>query len=131
MYKFEKLKVWRESLSLLEFVYTICKRLPDNEKNNLIDQIRRSATSVCLNIAEGTGSENDKEFSRYLNIAKKSLFEVIAIVNIINRLYKIDVIQILNQVELVSKLLSGLQKYLKTSRSKSLSANNKGLTTKD
>lgn len=131
MYKFEKLKVWRESLTLLQFVYNICKRLPDNEKNNLIDQIRRSATSVCLNIAEGTGAENDKEFSRYLNIAKKSLFEVIAILNIINRLYKINAIQTLDQVEMVSKLLSGLQKYLKLSRSKSLSTNNQSLKSND
>lgn len=112
MYKFEKLKVWQESLVLLQLIYKICEKLPTNEKGNLVDQIRRAATSISLNIAEGSGAENDKEFSRYLNMARKSLFETIATLKIIHFLYRINVDLAISKTEEVSKMLNGLKKYL-------------------
>lgn len=116
MHKFEKLIVWQKSLILIESVYDICNTLPSNERNNIIDQIRRSALSVSLNIAEGSGSENDKEFNRFLSIAKKSLFEVIAILKIIHFLYKRNIDKQINITDEVGKLLNGFIKKLKTDR---------------
>lgn len=114
MQKFEKLKVWQKSLELTKVIYSLCDKLPKNEERNLIDQIKRAIVSICLNIAEGCGSQNDKEFKRYLFIAKKSLFEVIAILKIIKYLYKIEIELIENKITEVLKLLNGLIKYLLT-----------------
>jgi four helix bundle protein len=119
VYKFEKLKVWQESLELIKEVYRLCDKLPKNEERNLIDQIRRATVSINLNIAEGSGSENDVEFKRYLFIAKKSLFEVIAILKVIEKLYNIKIDLVLEKIELLSKLISGLIKYLKNNNLKS------------
>lgn len=113
MYKFEKLIVWQKSLVLVKSVYHVCDKLPSNEKNNLVDQIKRAAVSISLNIAEGSGSENDKEFNRFLYIARKSLFEVIAILKIINFLYKIDIEKQLELTDEVGKLTNGLINKLK------------------
>jgi four helix bundle protein len=70
MHKFENLRVWQESVVLIQLIYLFCKKLPTSERNNLIDQIKRSSTSVALNIAAGSGSPNNIEYKRYLYIAK-------------------------------------------------------------
>jgi len=102
-------------LELIKEVYKLYGKLPKNEERNLVDQLRRAVVSVNLNIAEGSGSENDVEFKRYLFITKKSLFEVIAILKVIEKLYNIKIDLVLEKIELLSKLISGLIKYLKNS----------------
>jgi four helix bundle protein len=54
VYKFEKLKVWKASMRYLDLIYEIIEQLPKEEKFNLSSQLRRAATSICLNIAEGS-----------------------------------------------------------------------------
>lgn len=113
MYKFEKLIVWQKSLLLLKSIYLVCNRLPTDEKNNIINQIKGATLSISLNIAEGSGSENDKEFKRFLYIAKKSLFEVIATLKVINYIYKINIDEQINMTDEVGKLLNGFINKLK------------------
>ncbi|OGM24983.1 hypothetical protein A3D00_03720 [Candidatus Woesebacteria bacterium RIFCSPHIGHO2_02_FULL_38_9] len=113
MYKFEKLNVWQESMLLSKLCYGISKELPTFERNGLSDQIRRAVTSILLNIAEGSGSESDKEFLRFLYISKKSLYEVVALLKFIEYEYKIGIEKTLNQTDTVGKLLNGLIRKLK------------------
>lgn len=113
MNKFERLKVWQESLILIRKIYTLSARLPKSEERNLIDQIKRSTVSVSLNIAEGSGAENDKEFKRYLNVAKKSITEVQATLKIIHFLYNIKTEEVETKALEILKMLNGLIKYLK------------------
>lgn len=113
MYKFEKLIVWQKSLLLLKSIYLICNKLPTDEKNNIVNQIRRATLSISLNIAEGSGSENDKEYKRFLFIAKKSLFEVIAILKVINYLYNINIDEQIQATDEIGKLLNGFINKLK------------------
>jgi hypothetical protein len=50
---FEKLWVWQKAHKLMQEVHKFCKRLPREERFRLRDQIERSSSSVCDNIAEG------------------------------------------------------------------------------
>lgn len=113
MHKFEKLIVWQKSLLLIKSIYDLCLKLPVSERDNITDQIKRATVSISLNIAEGSGSENDKEFKRFLYIAKKSLFEVIATLKIINFLYKINIDAQIELTDEVGKLLNGFINKLK------------------
>ena len=79
------------------------------------DQLRRAATSVPINIAEGSGAEKDKEFKRYLYISRKSLFETLACLKIIKLLYKKEDKTIEEKINEVGKLLNGLIKKVKLS----------------
>ena len=75
MFSFEKLEIWQRGMDLVDRVYEVARRYPDHEKFGLTNQLTRAATSVPLNIAEGS-VHGRKEFSRFLRIAQGSLFEV-------------------------------------------------------
>ncbi|KKR87934.1 MAG: S23 ribosomal protein [Candidatus Curtissbacteria bacterium GW2011_GWA1_41_11] len=77
-YRFEKLDVWKDAREFVTLVYKITENFPSKEKFGLIDQIRRAAISIVLNIAEGSAGRSDAEFKRFLKMAQGSLHEVIA-----------------------------------------------------
>ena len=84
-FKFEKLEVWQLALDYIDLVYEIAEQLPKNEEYNLKSQITRAATSVALNIAEGSTGQTDAEQARFLGLAIRSLLETVACQHIINR----------------------------------------------
>ncbi len=77
-FKFEKLEVWQLGMELTSKVYSLIKTMPESEKFNLNSQIRRAATSVPLNIAEGSTSQTDPEQLRFLGYAHRSLMEAVS-----------------------------------------------------
>lgn len=116
MHKFRKLQVWQKAMVFVSSIYTMTKKYPRIEQFGLIDQIRRAAVSVPLNIAEGSGSGSDKEFNRFLHIAQRSLYEVITAIEIANQLNYGD--RELNntrihQADELGAMLNGLMKSLK------------------
>jgi four helix bundle protein len=89
-FKFENLEVWKLSLEYVDMIYEIANLLPDKEKHNLRSQMIRSATSISLNIAEGSTSQSNPEFSRFIGIAIRSCIEVIACLHLARRRKYID-----------------------------------------
>ncbi len=84
-FKFEKLRVWQMSLEYIDLAYQIADALPESEKFNLHSQLKRAATSVSLNIAEGSTGQSDAEQRRFLGLALRSLLETVACLRIIAR----------------------------------------------
>ncbi|MHC4117177.1 MAG: four helix bundle protein [Planctomycetota bacterium] len=72
---FEKLWVWQKAYQLMLEIHAFCKTLPRDERFRLRDQIERSSSSVCDNIAEGytTYYYNDK--IKGFNVARKEAGE--------------------------------------------------------
>lgn len=73
--KFEDIKAWQKARAVSSEIYQLCKLGELSKDFGLRDQIRRSAVSVQSNIAEGFGREGNKEFIRFLRIAKGSSSE--------------------------------------------------------
>ena len=98
-----------------------CPKLPRSENFNLNSQLTRAATSVALNIAEGSTSQSDAEQSRFLGMALRSLVETVACLDIIeNRKYVIHD-DLHASRELGSKLFAKIQsmkRFLKQSLAK-------------
>lgn len=82
---YKKLKVWQKAMDLTEEVYRLVRLLPCEETYALSDQMRRAVASVPSNIAEGHG-RGDKDFVKFLTIARGSLFEVETQLLVCNRL---------------------------------------------
>ena len=75
-FKFEELEVWQLSLELINEVYDLLDKYPDDERFDLVRQGRKSVTSVSLNIPEGSIRSN-KEFRHFLRISLGSLMETV------------------------------------------------------
>ena len=76
MKSYRDLIVWQKSVDMVTHVYRLLKRFPEDEKYGLTSQIKRSAVSVSSNIAEGYGRNYTKEYIRFLNISRGSLYEM-------------------------------------------------------
>ena len=84
-YKFERLEVWQMAVEFTDKIYAIAEQLPRSENYNLRSQSTRAATSIALNIAEGSTSQSDAEQARFLGMAIRSLVETVACLHLINR----------------------------------------------
>lgn len=84
-YKFEQLDVWKLALDYIDLVYKISENLPRSEDYNLKSQVTRAATSIALNIAEGSQGQTNAEQARFLGMAIRSLIETVACQQIIQR----------------------------------------------
>jgi four helix bundle protein len=82
-YKFQKLEIYQLALEYVSLIYDLAERLPQSEIFNLKSQITRAATSITLNIAEGSTSQSDAEQSRFLGIALRSFVETVACQDVI------------------------------------------------
>jgi len=72
----ERLDVWRDSMELVEMIYTLSSGFPGSERFGLTSQMRRAAVSVPSNIAEGAARRSTPEYLRFLSIARGSLSEL-------------------------------------------------------
>src|SRR5256884_9711328 len=79
---FRRLRAWQEAVALAVRSRDAIAKLPSVERYALGDQWRRAAYSVALNLAEGASRRGPTEFRRYLDIARSSLHEVEAILEL-------------------------------------------------
>ena len=75
---FESLDFYQDSLTLLKASYKLAGDLPNYERYNLSEQLRRASSSILLNIAEGYGRYHYLERLRFLYIARGSLAETLS-----------------------------------------------------
>ena len=76
LFAFERLEVWQLARNFFKQAYTLIDSFPSSERYNLVDQIRRAATSIALNLAEMTSRSSYKEQAHYSEIAYGSTIEV-------------------------------------------------------
>ncbi|MBN2669198.1 MAG: four helix bundle protein [Bacteroidales bacterium] len=113
--EFEDFEVWKRSIDLAVFIYQLTMKEPLSKDYSLKDQIRRASTSVSNNIAEGFEYGNNKQFARFLRIAKGSLGEVRSQIVVLKRLDYIseeDYHYIYNESKSISKQMYSLINYL-------------------
>ena len=72
----KSLKVYIAVRELVKEIYKISKLLPAYEKFNMVQQVRRAALSVKLNLAEGCSRRSSQERKRYLEISRGSIIEI-------------------------------------------------------
>ena len=115
-YKFQNLSVYQLSLDYIDQVYSSIIGLPDSEKYNLSSQIKRTATSIALNIAEGSTGQSNAEFRQFIGYAIRSAVEVVSCLYLAK---KRDIIKhnkfqkLYIETEIIVKMLQALRKAMR------------------
>ena len=118
-FSFEGLEVYQVARLLVRDVYRLQQKFPQTETYALGDQVRRSASSVTSNIAEGSGRNSNKEKVHFIEIAYGSLMEAFSQLQIaqdLGYLTEQDIDTIRPQFISVAKMLSGLKSYFENQK---------------
>ena len=110
---FEELDVWKKACRLAVETY---RTLADCREYSLKDQVTRAAVSIASNIAEGVERSTQKEYLRFLDIAKGSAGELRTQLYIISKLQLIADFEnqkLIEETKVISKMLQALQNALK------------------
>ena len=70
------LLLWQKSIDFVTEIYITTQHFPKDEQYGIASQLRRAAVSIPSNIAEGAARNSDKEFIRFLSIARGSASEI-------------------------------------------------------
>jgi len=121
----KKLNVWKQAVELSLLVYQATEQFPLEERYSITDQMRRAATSIASNIAEGAARNSKREFARFLYMAKGSLSELDTQLEIAKRLGYLhdeswDVLDA--RMSDIDKMLSGLVRHQLKGRSEKAEA---------
>ncbi len=117
MHNFKNIIAWQKARALVKDVYLLLKKFPKEELYDLVSQIRRAVISIPSNIAEGSGRGSNKEFSRFLDIAIASSYEMetqLILSFDLNYISEGELNLISEKTSEVQKLIYGFQKTLKT-----------------
>lgn len=117
-FKFENLEVWKLAIEYLDEVYRLVEELPKEEMYNLRSQWIRAATSIALNIAEGSTGQSNQEQDRFIGYAIRSTAESAACYRIAQRREYIKNSDTSEAIEeQMDKLARKLQSFRKSLRS--------------
>ncbi len=92
MQDFRKLEVWRRSHQFVLRVYRLSRQLPADERFGLSSQIRRAASAIPANIAEGCGRRGRSKLRQFLHISMGSASELEYFLLLAQDLQLIDIV---------------------------------------
>ena len=88
---FEDLQVWQEAIALAQKIYQITRESEDLSRDrSLVDQLQRASVSISANVSEGFERRSQKEYLRFLSIAKGSAGEVRSLLAVAHAVGHID-----------------------------------------
>src|SRR5262249_43497609 len=108
---YKDLEVWQVAMDVAVACYRITAKFPRDETYGLTAQVRRAASSVAANIAEGYGRETTASFIQFLRIAQGSLKELethLLLAARIELARSEELAPLLDRCERVSKMLRNL-----------------------
>jgi len=110
---FEDLEVWDKAVNFAVDVIDKVEAISSHDRRHyrLFEQVESCSTSVAMNIAEGEGRFSKKEFTRYLYVARGSLYETMTLLEILRRLKWIpdeSVDEIAKQGKEIASMTKGL-----------------------
>jgi four helix bundle protein len=113
-FRFEDLQIWSDSIELTDQLFDLADIAENKKLFRFAEQLRGAAMSISNNIAEGSGSFSHKEFSQFLNIARRSTFECANIILILNRRNLVELSEKIRLFEELAKLSSKITNFRKS-----------------
>lgn len=116
MHNYKELQIWQRSRELVRDIYQLTEVFPDAERFGLVIQMRRSSVSIPSNIAEGSGKSSNKDFIRFLEMARSSAFELetqLILANDLGFISKANLNVLQVKLEEIQKMIFGFEKKIK------------------
>jgi four helix bundle protein len=76
MRNYRDLQIWTKAHNLTLELYKLSRQFPKEEVYGLTSQLRRAASSIGANLAEGCGRQSNPEFARFVRISMGSASEL-------------------------------------------------------
>ena len=114
MHRFKDLEIWKMSRVFCSDVYRITSSFPETEKFGITSQLRRASVSVPSNMAEGCSRKSNKDFSRFLEIAIGSMYELETQLTISNDLGFLDEEELIPLIEKIGVIIKMTSKFKST-----------------
>jgi len=115
LFRFQSLEIWQLAIAVGDQLCEIAELLEAKKKYRFAEQLNGAALSISNNIAEGSGSNSKKEFSRFLDYAHRSVFENANILLVLHRRKYISDEQLnyfLEELNKLARKINSFQKYL-------------------
>lgn len=115
-FAFENLDVYKRALAFSKKVLTITKEI--NGQYSWCDQLNRAATSITLNLAEGSGRWHVKDKANFYFISRGSAFECVPLIELgfeLGLIVEIQRIELREDLQAVCQMLTKLIQSLKES----------------
>lgn len=115
-FRFQDLEIWQMAIEIADELFDIADHLDNKRLYRFAEQLRGAGMSMSNNIAEGSGSNSTKDFSHFLNFARRSTFEN---ANILILLQKRNLISeqklesLLDELDHLCRKITNFQKTLK------------------
>ncbi len=84
-FRFQDLEIWKDAITVADKLLNIADQLESAKLYRFSEQLCGATMSISNNIAEGSGSLSNKEFRHFLNIARRSVFENVNILILLER----------------------------------------------
>jgi four helix bundle protein len=78
IFSYEKLEVWQNSRFFILDIYKLTNNYPTNKIYGMTSQLKRSASSIATNIAEGTSRNTNKDKTHFLTMSYSSAIETLS-----------------------------------------------------
>ncbi len=84
-FRFQELEIWKRAADFSSSFFQLADQLDKQRFFRFAEQLRAAVLSITNNIAEGSGSVSRIDFANFLNMARRSTFEVANILSVLNR----------------------------------------------
>ncbi len=107
-FRFQDMQIWQRAAAISRPLFNMADALDEKRLFRFAEQLRAATLSITNNIAEGSGSTSNLDFAKFLNISRRSLFEVANMLILLsqdNRLESVKVEPLLIELEEQSRML--------------------------
>ncbi|MFM8887742.1 MAG: four helix bundle protein [Chthoniobacterales bacterium] len=113
------MEIWQRAADVSTPLFELAEALDGRKYYRFAEQLRAATLSITNNIAEGSGSDSDDDFSNFLKFARRSVFEVANMLMLFARkgyLGTSEVEPLLEDLQEQSKMLLAFRRALKRPR---------------
>lgn len=116
-FRFQDFEIWKRGADIDRKLFQLAEELEKRHLFRFAEQLRAAGLSITNNIAEGSGSASDTDFANFLNMSRRSVFEVANILMLLSKegyLKKEEVQPLLAELEEESRMIMAFRRTLKS-----------------